>query len=202
VIFKIRVACICCLLSALVLSTGACVMKSHLASDLTLSEWGDLRTFTPVILWPEPEGIGLLFPPRYLEDREYVELVYSEGFVASGVETPMYTLYESYADIPLGRSFLPDYVLTNSRVITREVYLDVAGVAIEAQIRENTRLPESGVAIFELEGTHIVFHWRHKPSAAALAMLEQNLVQVEQDDAEIILSFDHVLNERFLQHAP
>jgi len=166
---------------------------------MTLSEWNDLKTFNPVILWPEPEEISLLFPPRYIEGGEYVELVYSEEFIASAVETPIYTLYVSHTNIPLGHSFLPDYASTKSQVTTSNVRLKISGSPVEVQILENPHLPESGVAIFELNKTHIFFHWRQKSRTAALAMLEQSLTQVEPNDSETISSFDHMLKEKFSQ---
>jgi len=109
----------------------------------------------------------------------------------------MYTLYESDSDLRIGESFLPDYATTKPRVTVSNAHLIVCGRSVSAQIRENTSIPDSGVAVFELEGTHIVFYWRHKSRAAAFDILERNLVQVHKDNPEIISSFDHMLEDEF-----
>jgi len=197
---KVKFVCICYALLVFTLSMGACAfIRSQSASGLTLREWVDLQVFTPFILWPEPEGSSLLFPPRYIEGQGqgYVELVYSEGFIGSGVESSMYTLYESDSDLRIGESFLADYATAKPQVRASNARLIVCGRSVSAQIRENTSIPDSGIAILELEETHVVFYWRHKSRAAAFDILEHNLVQVHKDNPEIISSFDHMLEDEF-----
>ena len=195
---KVKFVCICYVLLLFTLSMGACAfIRSQSASGLTLREWVDLQVFTPFILWPESEGSSLLFPPRYIEGQGYVELVYSEDFIGSGVEPSMYTLYESDSDWRIGKSFLADYATAKPQVTASTARLNVCGRSVSAQIRENTRIPDSGVAVFELEETHIVFYWRNKSRAAAFDVLKHNLVQVDKDNPEIILSFDQMLEDEF-----
>lgn len=197
---KVKSVCICYALLVFTLSMGACAfIRSQSASGLTLREWIDLQVFTPFILWPEPEGVSLLFPPRYIErqGQSYVELVYSEGFIESSVEPPMYTLYESDSDLRISKSFLPDYTTAKPQVTASNARLIVCGKSVSAQIRENTSIPDSGVAVLELEETYIVFYWRHKSRAAVFDILEHNLTQVHKDTPEIISSFDHMLEDEF-----
>ena len=192
--------CYALVVFTLSLSLGACAfINVQSASSLTLREWIDLQVFTPFILWPEPKGVSLLLRPSRIQGRgrEYVELIYSERFIGPDVDPPIYQLYESDSDLAVGRWFLADYVPGEPEVTVNNTRLAVCGKMVSIRILENTSLPASGIAVFEVVETHIVFHWRQESRNTALDILEHNCVQVREDDLETILSFDHLLGNRF-----
>jgi len=191
------------LVLSMVFLTGAGIgmpsLMNHAASTITLVEWMDLRIFTPVILWPAPEGTSLWFPPRCIDGPacDYIELFYTGDFVGTGVEPPMYMLYESDSELPIGKSFLTSYAATNAAVTLERIDLVLDGKAVLAEIRENAAIPDSGVALFELDDAFVVYHWRHVPRTAALDVLEHRILQVRQDDLDVISAFDRALINRF-----
>lgn len=176
--------------------SSACAVAIPSPSVDTLQEWVNLNKFTPLILWPEPEGSKLMGPPHYgaTRSQEYVWLWYGEGFIASGIEPPLYMLYESNAPLPVGQAFLTDYVVSKVTIVHTPMTLNGESVLVE--IRENPVIPDSGVAIFQLGNTHVAYHWRHMLKAKALGVLERHLTPVRYD-ATIISSFDKLLVERF-----
>jgi len=184
---------------ALTLLVEVCIpsIKGQSAASLTLREWVDSGTFIPVILWPEPEGSHLWFPPRYINKPGYIELLYAESTAEKGMEASMYMLYESNSALPVGKQILTDYDAADTEVIITSANATLCGKAIRLEIRENSSKPESGVAIFELDGTHVAYHWQHIPRVTALRVLDRNLVQVQKNDSDIISSFDRMLANRF-----
>ena len=197
---RLNVARIHCVLFAFaLLIMRGCVpfIRGQSASGLTLREWVDSRMFAPVILWPEPEGSTLWFPPRHIDGPGYVELFYSEAFIGAGVEPPMYMLYESKSDLPVGQQLLTNYDVADTEVTISNINVVLCGKPVLIELRENSSIPDSGVAIFELDGTHVAYHWRHMSRAAALSVLEHNLVQVREVNSDIIASFDRMLETKF-----
>ena len=189
------------LLVVSILLVGGCtfssIVRSHAASASTLQKWVESQIFIPIILWPVPEGSSLWLPPRYIDGPDYVELFYAGAFVEAGVEPPMYMLYESDSKLPIGQSMLTDYAVSDAMVISSYINLTMNGKSVLTEIRENSTLPDSGVAIFELGGTHVVYHWRRMPSTAALDVLEHRTLQVREDDYDIISAFDRMLMNKF-----
>jgi hypothetical protein len=188
------------LLIVVVLLAGGCtfpVVRSHSASAVTLQEWVDKQSFGPVILWPLPEGISLWLPPRYIDGPGHVELFYAGAFVDPGVEPPMYMLYESDSELPIGRSILADYAESNTAVTSQSMNLVISGRAVLAEIRRNSGFPDSGVIIFELCGTQIAGHWRQMPRASALDVLQESAMLVETGDSDIISAFDRMVDVKF-----
>jgi len=153
--------------------------------------------FTPIILWPEPEGSELWFPPRYIDGPGYVELFYSEAFIGAGIEPPVYMLYESKSDLPVGQQFLTDYDVANTGVTISNINVVLDGKTVPVKVRENATILDAGVAVFELDGTCVAYHWRHISRTVALGVLEHSLVRVCEGDSEIISSFDRALENKF-----
>lgn len=172
-------------------------IRTQSASGLMLREWVDSRMFTPVILWPQPEGSELWFPPRYIDGPGYVELFYSEAFIGAGVEPPMYMLYESKSDLPVGQQILTDYDVADTEVTVSSINMVLDGKTVPVKVRENATVLDAGVAVFELDGTHVAYHWRHISRTVALSVLEHSLVRVCEGDSEIISSFDRALENKF-----
>jgi hypothetical protein len=168
------------------------------STAVTLQGWVGTQTFTPLILWPEPEGISVWMPPRHQHtDADYVQLFYTKSFIAPGVEPPQYRLYESQVALPIGSQILPHFDRASVNLTFEWVEITLCGQSVAVQIRETPDLPDSGVAVFELEGTHVAFHWRNTSRASALDVLANHLVQVDQNDADIISAFDEMLLSRF-----
>ena len=168
------------------------------STAVTLQEWVGTQIFTPLILWPEPEGISVWMPPRHQHmDADYVQLFYTEPFIAPGIEPPQYRLYESQVDLPIGSQILSHFDRASANLTFEWVEMTFCGQSVAVQIRETLDLPDSGVAVFELEGTHVAFHWRNTSRATALDVLASHLVQVRKGDADIISAFDEMLLSRF-----
>jgi hypothetical protein len=196
---RLNVVRIHCVLFAFALLIGGCIpfIRAQSASGLTLREWVDSQMFAPVILWPEPEGSKLWFPPRHIDGPGYVELFYSEAFIGAGVEPSMYMLYESKSDLPVGQQLLTDYDVADTEVTINDMNVILCGKPVLIELRESSSIPDSGVAIFELDGTHVAYHWRHMSRATALSTLEHHITQVYEGDFDTILSFDRMLVDRF-----
>ncbi|NOK60694.1 MAG: hypothetical protein GFH27_549297n295 [Chloroflexi bacterium AL-W] len=161
---------------------------------LTLTEWTNNGSFTPVILWPEPDNSTIWFAPQYTnDDNPYVEFYYSEPFIMEGVEPFMYVLYQGDSTLPVGERFLTDYEAGRSDVTITKDQMTINGERVPLEIRTSTRHRDSGVAVFEVSGTHIAYNWRHMDQDSALETFSEHMVLVGPEDTDIITAFDQVL---------
>lgn len=172
---------------------GGCVASVAPPPLTSLQDWVDLDTFTPLVLWPEPNGSKLLGPPRreVFRSHEFVWIWYSEDFIASGIEPPGYMLYEGDIDTLIGRAFLSDYEV--SKVTVARTSLSLHGETVSLEIRQNPKMPDSGVVLFRFRETSVAYNWRHMTLANALGVLERNLRPVYPHDTDLISLFDGAL---------
>lgn len=162
---------------------------------ITLGEWVRLGSFTPIILQPGPGGTELRMGPIFAERADRVELHYTEKFVPNATP-PVYELYESGKPLPVGEQILPYYGATNEGVETERMSLVLWGSVRPVELRRNMKYANAGIVIFDIEGTHVVYHWRNVSEDVALQALEENIMLVSEGDIDVISSFDQKLRER------
>lgn len=164
-------------------------------TQITLADWAQADSFTPVILRPEPAGTDLRMGP--LQGAGRVELHYSEQF-ESGTLPVVYELYESSQPLPIGKNarsgILPYYSATSKDVESSEwVDLVLHGAEHAVELRRNMNQGKAGIAIFEIGGTHVVFHWQNVDQHDALQVLVDGITLVDKNDLELISRFDQEL---------
>ncbi len=173
-----------------------------------LREWVELDLFTPYILYPEPEGqelvmgpsltsssyLSSLFPPQFTENPVRAELYYSGPFTADGSE-PAYSLYVSNGPMP-DHVLKPRFDIPDEDVTETHTTLVIEGNEQKIKIRLSRKRPGEGMAIIEIDGTHVVYHWSGVGQNIALEVLTEHLVSVQQDDIEIISEFDRLQKDR------
>ncbi|MEI2689927.1 MAG: hypothetical protein V9H69_09500 [Anaerolineae bacterium] len=163
-------------------------------THVTLAEWVQSGSFTPVVLWPEPAGTDLSMGP--LQGAGRVELYYSEQF-ESGTLPVVYEFYESNKPLPIGKNvrsgILPYYDTTSKDVESEWVDLVLHGAERAVELRRNSNQGDAGIAIFEISGTHVVFHWKNVDQHDALQALADGITRVDDNDLELISRFDQEL---------
>lgn len=170
---------------------GACA-AAPTSEFIEVQAWVDAERFALHFLWPLPGEFRLLEPPRHVQgsDHDYVWAWYSAGEPVNGIEPPIYMIYES-SELPnLGEHFLSDYMVEESR--RRAVHMEIQGQERVVEVRVNPAFEESGVALFEIEGTSIAFHWRHIEEAEALRALERHLVSLKDHPALATTIEEHI----------
>lgn len=171
--------------------------KSPRFTHITLAEWVQSDLFTPVILQPEPDGTKLRLGPLHGADR--VELHYTEEF-EFGVLPIVYELYESGNPLPIGKKersgILPDYGATNQDVEIAQTTLTLIDMAHPVELRQNKNRVAAGIAIFEIDGTYVVYHWQNVDQVDALQTLVDSIALVGPDDVELVSTFDQRLASR------
>jgi len=160
-------------------------------THVTLAEWVQADSFTPVILRYEPAGTDLRMGP--LQGVRRVELHYSEQF-ESGTLPVVYELYESSKPLPIGKNarsgILPYYSAASKDVESEWVDLVLSGAERAVELRRNRNQGNAGIAIFEIGGTHVVFHWQNVDQHDALQVLADGITLVDRNDVELISRFD------------
>ncbi len=182
------------LLAFLMVSYSAFIPSQNFV-HITLEEWVRLGSFTPIILQPGPGGTELRMGPIFAEGADRVELHYTEGFV-SNATPPVYELYESGKPLPVGERILPYCGATNEGVETERMSLVLLGSVRPVELRRNMKHANAGIVIFDIEGTHVVYHWRNVSEDVALQALEESIMLVSEGDINVISSFDQKLGER------
>lgn len=146
-------------------------------THITLEEWDDLDLFTPLILEPPPSRTERRMGPYLGADR--VELHYTEEFVANDATPSAYTLYESNQPILVGQEILSPYDARKDSVTIERVKLVLLGQARSVEIRRNKHYANSGIAMFEIDGTYIVYHWQNVAENRAANQLTESLTLVQ-----------------------
>ena len=160
--------------------------KSQTFIYTPLSKWRESGSFTLVTLQPEPAGTKLRMGP--LQGAGRAELHYTETF-DSGTLPAFYELYESNKPLPIGKTvrsgILPYYSITNQDVTTEYIKLTLLGNEHRIELRKNRKLPKAGIAIFEISGTHVVYHWQNAEQKQALQYLADGitLIHTDHDDS-------------------
>jgi hypothetical protein len=173
-LFSVTVLIIC---GAFITSIAS--MTSPSFTHITLEEWYDLDLFTPLILEPPPGRTELRMGPYLAEGADRVELHYTEEFVPNDATSSAYTLYESNKPILVGQEILSPYDARKDSVTIERVELVLFGRTRSVEIRRNKHYANSGIAIFEIEGTYIVYHWQNVTENRARNQLTESLTLVQ-----------------------
>lgn len=154
-------------------------IRSPSFTHITLSQWYDLDLFTPFILEPPPGKTELRMGPYLGADR--VELYYTEEFVPGGRDAvpSSYTLYESNKPMLVGEEILSPYDARKDSVTIERVKLVLFGHVRSVEIRRNKHYANSGIAMFEINGTYIVYHWQNVTENRARHQLTESLTLVQ-----------------------
>jgi hypothetical protein len=167
------------------------------ASALTLQDWVNQQTFTPLILWPIPQQSRIFLGPRHIRgSSDYVEIMYSKPMLQQGVEPPVYMIYQSASNLPVGEQFLTDYRTSRSEVVVNNLNVTIDNQPVLLEIRTNKHIPNSGIAIFTFLGTHVAYNWCHMAQKTAIDTLVNNLHPVDGSETRLISTFDTIVASR------
>lgn len=157
---------------------GGCV-ASPTSKFIEVQEWLDAEPFALHFLWPLPDNFRPIEPPRSVRgpNHDYIWVWYSDGEPVNGIEPPIYMIYESSEPFDLGEYFLSDYAA--EKTMNAVINVAVQGQDRLVELRSNLEFEDSGVALFEIDGTYIAFHWRHVEEAEALRVIESHLVPLK-----------------------
>jgi len=152
------------------------LVRSPTFTYIPLTDWVRSGSFPLVILQPEPPGTELRMGPLQGADR--VELHYTGEFEA-GTLPAVYELYESDKPLPIGKEarwgILPDYRATDKDVEIEHIKLMLFGNEHRVELRRNREQADAGIVIFEIGGTHVVYHWQNVEQEQALQALVEGI---------------------------
>jgi hypothetical protein len=55
-------------------------------------------------------------------------------------------------------------------------------------------LPEQGIALFQIDDTHVVIQWQGVDEQTMLTLLEENIVHLSPNDSALITDIDNAIS--------
>jgi|GEM_PF-3317319 len=144
---------------------------------ISFAEWPDSISFKPVMLdLPAASDIAIM-GPSFHKNTNFVEVSYIAQEATP--EIPKGTLHLFQSDsfepflTPIG--IMKTYKAEREDVIITRTELTLSGQPTAVDIHRNKQLSMEGVALFEINGTHVVYDWQGMTKTEAIQILEKHV---------------------------
>ncbi len=180
------------LFSTLLMLSVSCMVKTDAARPLSTSEWLQITDTEAILFWPPPLNSDFFLGPALVGSgqSEYVRILYGPH---TALSTESFTFYvgqgvgqEGNVPVDFGRS--------RSDTISRLETVLIADQLVEVELLTRTGLPDQGIALFQIDDTHVVIQWRDVGERTMLTLLEENIVHLSPNDSTLITDIDNAIS--------
>jgi len=175
------------LFSALMMLSVSCMVKTDAARPISTSEWLQNTDTEAILFWPPPLNSDFFLGPALVGSgqSEYVRILYGPY---TALSTESFTFYVGQDDnVPV------DFGRSRADAISHLETVLIADQLVEVELLTHTGLPDQGIALFQIDDTHVVIQWRDVDEQTMLALLERNIVHLSPNDSALITKIDNAI---------
>jgi hypothetical protein len=173
--------------SILIQLSAGCYVKGPSARPLSVSEWLQTTEMEVVLFWPPPLNSDFFLGPAFVSGpSEYVRILYGSRTTLSTESFTFYVGQDSNVPVDFGRN--------RADALSHFETVRIAGQSVEVEMLTRARLSEQGVAVFQINDTHVVIQWKGVDEQAMLTLLEENIVHLSPNDLALITDINNAIS--------
>jgi hypothetical protein len=173
--------------SILIQLSAGCYVKGPSARPLSMSEWLHTTEMEVVLFWPPLPNSDFFLGPAFMSgSSENVRILYASRTALSTESFTFYVGQDSNVPVDFGRS--------RADAISRSETAMIAGQSVDVELLTRAHLPEQGIALFQIDDTHVVIQWQGVDEQTMLTLLEENIVHLSPNDSALITDIDNAIS--------
>lgn len=165
----------------------SCMVKREAARSLSISEWLQTTDREVILFWPPPLNSDFFLGPAFVPGpSEYVRILYVSRTTLSTESFTFYVGQDTNVPVDFGRNRAD--AISHSETVT------ITGQSVEVEMLTRAQMPDQGIALFQINDTHVVIQWKGVDKQTMLTLLEENIVHLSPNDSALTTDIDNAIS--------